>query len=65
MPANPRCWVRCLACGHREMIRRSWLDRASRPRCSRCGGPIEPSPDARAALARGMDRARAQKERCA
>lgn len=62
MPANPKCWVRCLDCGHREMIRRSWLERRSRVRCGRCGGPVEPSLDARRALVRGMDLARARKE---
>lgn len=62
MPANPRCWVRCLDCSHRTMIPRSWLDRRTRPRCVRCGGPIEPSEDARRALVRGTDLARRRKE---
>jgi len=62
MPANPKCWVRCLDCGHRALIRRSWLERRSRVRCPRCGGPVEPSNDARKALVTGMDRKRIQQE---
>jgi hypothetical protein len=56
MANSPRCWVHCLDCGHRDMIRRSWLERRSRVRCSRCGGPVEPSPAARQDLIAGSDR---------
>lgn len=56
MPINPKCWVKCLRCEHREMIRRSWLERAAGVRCARCGGPVEASQDARKALTKGMDR---------
>jgi ribosomal protein S27E len=63
MPSNPKCWVRCRDCGHREMIRRSCFERAARPRCCRCGGPVEASKSARASMTRGMDYSRQLKER--
>ena len=53
MANNPRCWVVCLECGHRDMIRRPQLMRASRVRCQHCGGMVEPSAEAAAALANG------------
>jgi hypothetical protein len=62
MAANPRCWVHCVECHHRDMIPRAWLDRRSRPRCARCGGNVEPSEAARRALVRGADLARTRKE---
>lgn len=65
MPANPKCWVKCLDCSHRELIRRSHLERRTRVRCSRCGGPVEPSEAARRDLTAGMDRAREMPTRCA
>lgn len=61
MPANPRCWVTCVDCGEREMVRRSALGRRTRLRCRACGGAVEPSDDARDDLAEGMDRRREEK----
>jgi hypothetical protein len=38
-----RDWAKCLECGERRMVsHKEWI-RASRPRCLRCGGTIEPS----------------------
>ena len=62
MAANPRCWVHCIDCKHREMIPRAWLDRRSRPRYARCGGSLEPSDEARRALVLGTDLLRSRKE---
>jgi len=62
MPANPKCWVRCVECGGRDLIRRSWLERRWRVRCSRCGGAVEASNEARRALVKGMDRKRQLQE---
>lgn len=45
-------WAVCLDCGERRIVKhREWI-RASRPRCLRCGGPIEPSSDAQNDMAR-------------
>lgn len=52
MSVNPRCWVHCLDCGEREMMRRSFVYRTSRQRCRACGGPLEISEAALADLAR-------------
>jgi len=36
-------WAKCLDCGERRIVyHKEWI-RAARPRCLRCGGPIEPS----------------------
>lgn len=55
MAANPRCVVTCLDCGHRSHVPRAALGRRTRIRCSMCGGAVEASPAARAALISGMD----------
>lgn len=62
MHANPKFGVPCLDCGHREMIRRSWLGRSSRVRCVQCAGPVNLSLSTRRALLHGMDLARTRKE---
>ena len=41
-----RDWAKCTSCGARRLVaHREWI-RASRPRCLKCGGPIEISADA-------------------
>ena len=61
MVYNPRCWVRCIDCGRRQLVRRSRLDRRSRLRCDRCGGMIEVSVAASDDMVEG--RARLDRER--
>lgn len=36
-------WAKCLDCGERRIVRHKEWIRAARPRCLRCGGPVEPS----------------------
>jgi len=60
---NPTCWVSCLDCGYKKLIRRSQLERRSKVRCLRCGGPVEPSKAAYKDLIIGMDKAREQRGR--
>jgi hypothetical protein len=48
-------WAKCLDCNERRMVtKKEWL-RASRPRCYRCGGPVEPSAKAADEHATGHD----------
>ena len=49
MANNPKCWVHCLDCGEREMMRRSAAFRRN-VRCRACGGPLEVSDAAYADL---------------
>lgn len=60
---NPQCWVQCLDCNHRELVRRSVIDRRSQPRCGYCGGPVEVSDRAWSDLRRGAQRYKADKRR--
>jgi len=63
MPANPRCWMRCGDCGHRQLERRSCVERRSRPRCAICGGFLYPSQAASEALKLGVERRRMEQEK--
>ena len=62
MPRRGSCWATCRDCGHREAV--PWKDfaRASRPRCARCGGFVEPSREKQDLARRGRDRYNASHE---
>jgi hypothetical protein len=54
MANNPCCFAKCLDCGARTKVRRSVFQRATRARCAKCGGPIDPSSEAAKDMARGV-----------
>ena len=53
---NPLCWVTCWDCGHRHPIRRAALSRNTRVRCTRCGGPVDPSAQSLSDMSEGIAR---------
>lgn len=61
MAANPKCWMKCEDCEHREILRRSAIERRTRPRCAMCGGLLRMSEASYNDVIAGMD-ARRQKE---
>lgn len=62
MAYNPKCWMRCVECGHRQMERRTAVGRRTIPHCVSCGGMLEISKDAGADLASGVGRLREVQE---
>jgi len=60
MKNNPKCWVTCRDCAHRELVMRSVFDRRNNPKCTDCGGYVDPSNEAKKDLVKGMDARRDQ-----
>lgn len=57
-----RDWARCCSCGERALISKKLWNRAARPRCGGCGGPMEQSEASRKGDATHNDKRKGLKE---
>jgi hypothetical protein len=60
---NDKMQMTCRDCKAVRYVRMIELSRASRPRCLRCGGPVELSHNGQDRMAEGQTRTEQQRER--